>query len=117
MDMTYLPYVTLQLRKSEHLPAISCAQLINFNKLFLPFASESDPRMNFPGMPWIGLLVGIRQFSDQRKSRVFWILRHFLGDSFWGARIAFSGNVKLICWEVMSPTEKRHAQWQCLKLS
>ena len=49
-----------------------------------------DPQNEFPGIPWIGLflaflysLIGNPEFPG--------IFRHFLGEGFWGPRIAFSG--------------------------
>ena len=66
---------------------------------FWPFSSAQenhpkmpgwDPQNEFSGMPWIGLSLGISIYSTENPEFPG-ILRHFLGEGFWGPRIAFSG--------------------------
>ena len=66
----------------------------------LSFAKEIDPKMpirdpqnEFPGIPWIGLLLGINIFFDEKSLNFLGIIRHLPEEGVWDPRIAWGENV------------------------
>ena len=56
-----------------------------------------DPQNEFPGVPWIGLSLGMSIFliGNPEFPGIF---RHFPGEGFWVPELRFRGKTELVCW-------------------